>query len=133
MIMKTPVPELSASFWRRTGVLRSRAGLVVLAVAVVGLRLLWLHIQRPAHLEENAALWGSISDFTGVTEMNHDGSQFIYVAPANDRGHAVYLGDTATGKKQQIIEDKRGVGIWNDDFDCQAGPWSPDDSYFLCV
>ena len=110
------------------------AWLVMLAVALVGLRLLWLRVERPAHLEENAAAYGSIGNFYGPAELNHDGSQFIYVAPADDRGHALFLCDTATGKKRQIIEDKAGGGIlWNDDFDLQAGPWSPDDSCFLCV
>ncbi len=131
--MNERISQFTVMLWRRTAFFRSGAGLAIIAVAFVGLRLLWLHVQRPAHLEANAALWGSIRDFSGVTEMNHDGSRFIYVAPANDRGHAVFLCDTLTGKKQQIIEDKLGVGIWNDDFDCQAGPWSPDDSYFLCV
>jgi hypothetical protein len=131
--MRKRKTQFSSWFWHRTAFLRSAAGLALLAVSLVGLRLLWIHVQRPAHLEANAALWGSIRDFYGQAQMNHDGGRFIYVAPANDRGHAVFLCDTATGKKQQIIEDKQGVGIWNDDFDCQAGPWSPDDSYFLCV
>jgi hypothetical protein len=118
---------------QRTAFLRSTAGLALLAVSLVGLRLLWIHVQRPAQLEETAAAYGSIRNFYGPVQMNHDGSQFIFAATANDRGRAVFLCETLTGKKQQIIEDKHGVGIWNDDFDCQAGPWSPDDSSFLCV
>jgi len=109
------------------------AGLALLAVSLVGLRLLWIHVQRPAHLEANAAAYGSLRNFYGPAQFNHDGSKFIYAAAADDRGRAVFLCDTATGKKQQIIEDKQGVGIWNDDFDVQAGPWSPDDHCFLCV
>jgi len=105
----------------------------MLAVALVGLRLLWLRVERPAHLEENAAAYGSIGNFYGPVRMNHDGSQFTYVTIAADRGRAVFLCDSRTGKKQQIIEDKNGVGIWNDDFDVEAGPWSPDDRSFLCV
>src|ERR1019366_9239212 len=65
--------------------------------------------------------------------MNHDGSRFTYAATADDRGRALFLCDTATGKKQQIIEDTQGVGAWKDDFDIQAGPWSPDDNSFICV
>ncbi len=109
------------------------AGLVMLAVALVGLRLLWLRVERPAHLEENAAAYGSIGNFYGPVRMNHDGSQFTYVTIAADRGHALFLCDTATGKKGQIIEDRQGVGYFGDDFAIQAGPWSPDDSCFLCV
>ena len=108
------------------------AGLALLAVSLVGLRLLWIHIQRPAHLEANTAAYGSTRNFYGAARMNHDGSQFIFVASANDRGRALFLCDSRTGKKRQIIEDKHGVGIWNDDFDVQAGPWSPDDRCFLC-
>ncbi|MGO8766904.1 MAG: hypothetical protein ACLQSR_17440 [Limisphaerales bacterium] len=130
--MNVSLTKLSASFWRRTAFWRTGPGLAILAVALAGLRWLWIQVERPAHLEQNAALWGSIRDFSGVAEANHDGSQFIYVAPANDRGHAVFLADAATGKKQEIFEDKQGVGMWNDNFDSQAGPWSPDDSCFLC-
>ena len=130
--MNKRLAQCSLWFWRRTAFLRSRAGLVILAVALVGLRLLWLHVQRPAHLAANAAAYGSVRRFYGPAWLNHDGSQLIYVAPANDRGHAVILANTATGRKRQIIEDKQGVGIWNDEFNAQAGPWSPDDSCFLC-
>jgi len=122
-----------SSLLRRTVFRYPGAALAVLAVASVGLRLLWLHAQRPAHLEENAATYGSIRQFYGPAQMNHDGSQFIFAATADDRGRAIFLSDTLTGKKQQIIEDKHGVGIWNDDFDIQAGPWSPDDSAFICT
>ena len=118
--------------WRRTALLRTGAGLALLAVSVVGLRLWWIHLQRPAHLAENAAAYGSIRDFYGQARMNHDGSQFIYTATADDRGRALFLCDTLTGKKREIIEDREGVGAWKDDYNIQAGPWSPDDSSFLC-
>jgi len=130
--MKKPKESFSKWFWRKTAFWRTGAGLAILTVSLVGLRWLWLQVERPAHLEENAALYGSIRDFSGRAQMNHDGSKLIYVAPADDRGHAVFLADVATGKRRQIIEDKQGVGIWNDDFAAEAGPWSPDDRYFLC-
>ena len=107
--------------------------MTMVAVASVGLRLLWLHAQRPAHLEENAAAYGTIRDFYGPVEMNHDGSRITYVARANDRGNALFLCDTLTGKKRQIIEDRQGIGYFGDDFAIYAGPWSPDESSFLCV
>ena len=131
--MKESKAQFGSWLWRRTALLRSAAGLAVLAVSFVALRLLWIHIQRPANLEANAATYGSIRRFYGPAQMNHDGSQFIFAATADDRGRAIFLGDTLTGNKRQIIEDTHGVGIWNDDFDVQAGPWSPDDRYFLCV
>jgi len=118
---------------RRTVFRYPGATLAILAVASVGLRLLWIQAQRPAHLEENAATYGSIRHFYGPAQMNHDGSQFIFAATADDRGRAIFLGDTLTGKKRQIIEDTHGVGIWNDDFDVLAGPWSPDDRNFICT
>ena len=133
MNMNPRKADIGTGFWRRMAFLRSGVGLVLLVVSLIGLRLLWIHVQRPAHLEENAALWGGIRDFSGVAQMNHDGSQFIYVANANDRGHAVFLADAATGKKRQIIEDTNGVRLGNAEFDIQAGPWSPDDSAFVCL
>ena len=108
------------------------AGLAGLALALVGLRLLWLHVQRPAHLEANATAYGAIRNFYGPAQLNHDGSQFIYAANADDRGHALFLCDTLTGKRRLILTDKDGTGYWKDDFNLQAGPWSPDDRYFLC-
>jgi hypothetical protein len=129
--MKTP--KFTSRLWKQMRSWHPGVVLTVLAVGSVGLRLLWIHLQRPAHLEENAAAYGSIGDFYGQLQMNHDGSRFTYVTIANDRGHALFLCDTATGKKHQVIEDKQGVGIWNDDFNISAGPWSPDDSSFLCV
>lgn len=89
-------------------------------------------MQRPAHLEENTAAYGSIRNFYGKAQVNHDGSKLLYVATADDRGRSVFLCDTRAGTRQPIIEDTNGVGIWNDDFDIQAGPWSPDDSSFVC-
>ena len=131
--MSERLTQFSRWLWRRTAFLRTRPGLVILAGSLVGLRLLWIHLERPAHLEANADLWGSIRNFYGQVEPNHDGSRFAYVAIAADRGHALFLCDTATGKKRQIIEDRQGVGYFGDDFDIQAGPWSPDDRCFVCL
>ena len=83
-------------------------------------------------MKENAAAYGSLRTFYGPAGLNHDGSRFVFAATADDRGRAVFLGDTAAGAKRQIVEDTQGVRLWNDDYDLQAGPWSPDDRYFLC-
>ncbi len=83
-------------------------------------------------MEAIANAYGSIRDFYGPAWMNHDGSQFIYVARADDRGRALFLCDTKTGQKRQIIEDRHGVGQFEDNYNIQAGPWSPDDRNFLC-
>jgi hypothetical protein len=131
--MKKWIIQYSPLLWRRTAFWRTGPGLAILAAAFVGLRLLWIHLEKPAYLEINAAAYGSIRDFYGEARMNHDGSRFIYAAPADDRGRVLFLCDTATGTKRQLMEDKEGVGLWNDDFNVQAGPWSPDDSRFLCM
>jgi len=125
--------KFTSRLWKRINSWHPGVVLTVLAVAFVLLRVIAIHAQRPAHLDENAAAYGSIRNFYGPAQFNHDGSQFIFAATADDRGRAIYLADTRTGKKRQIIEDTQGVGIWNDDFDVRAGPWSPDDRYFLCL
>ena len=130
--MNKRMAQISSGLWRRTAFWRSGVGLTILAVCIVGLRWWWIQVQRPAHLEENAAAYGSLRTIYGPAQMNHDGSRFIYAATADDRGRALFLGETVTGKKRQIIEDTQGVGAWKDDFNVQAGPWSPDDSCFLC-
>jgi hypothetical protein len=131
--MKKPKTTFGSWFRRATAYWRTGSGLAIMVLALVGLRWLWIQVQRPAHLEEIAAAYGSIRDFYGPAQMNHDGSKFIYAATANDRGRALFLGDTLTGQRKEIIEDKHGVGIWNDDFNIQAGPWAPDDSAFVCI
>jgi len=105
----------------------------VLAVGFVGLRLLSIHLQRPRDLEAHTTAYGSIRNFYGPVQLNRDGSQFIFAATADDRGRAIFLADARTGKKTPIIEDTHGVGIWNDDFNIQAGPWSPDDNAFVAT
>ena len=130
--MNKRLAQFGSLLWRWTAFWRSGVGLTILAVALVGLRWLWIQVQRPAHVAENAAAYGSLRDFYGPAQVNHAGSQFIFVATADDRGRALFLCDTLTGKKHQIIEDTQGVGAWKDDYNIQAGPWSPDDSCFLC-
>lgn len=131
--MNAWMAQFNSRLWQRTTFWRIGAGLAILAVSLVGLRLLWIQIQRPAHLAENAAAYGGIRNFYGPAQMNHDGSQLTYVTSANDRGHAVFLADATTGKKRQIMEDTNGVRVGNAEFDIHAGPWSPDGSAFVCL
>jgi concanavalin A-like lectin/glucanase superfamily protein len=131
--MRKSKATLISQLRRWTAFWHPSAGMATLAVAAVGLRLVWIHADQPAHLEENTITYGSIRHFYGPAQISHDGSQFIFAATADDRGRSIFLGDTLTGKKRQIIEDTKGVGIWNDDFDVLAGPWSPDDRNFLCL
>jgi len=131
--MNKRLAQFSLMFWRRTAFWRSGAGLTILVLALGGLRWWWIQSQCPAYLAENAAAYGSLRTFYGPAQINHDGSKFIYVATADDRGRALFLDDTATGTKRQIIDDTQGVRAWNDDYDIQAGPWSPDDKCFVCL
>src|SRR5690348_1650153 len=96
-------PKFTTRLWKQISSWRPGVVMTVLAVGFVGLRLLWIHMQRPAHLEENAAAYGSIRNFYGRAQINHDGSKLIYVATADDRGRSLFLCDTRTGKKQPII------------------------------
>ena len=130
--MNKRVAQFGLMLWRRTAFLSSGAGLMILALALIGSRWWWIQVQRPPHVEEIAAAYGSLRTIYGPARMNHDGSKFIYAATADDRGRGLFLGDTATGTKQQIMDDTQGVRAWNDDFNLQAGPWSPDGRYFLC-
>lgn len=129
--MKERIAQLGSRFWGWTAFLRSATGLVVLAVLLVGMRLVWVHAQRPADLEENASAYGSIRNFYGRAQFSHDGSRFTYVATADDRGSTLFLHDSVAGKRTEIAENQHGIGIWKDEFDIQAGPWSPDDSAFI--
>jgi dipeptidyl aminopeptidase/acylaminoacyl peptidase len=129
--MKESIVELASKLWRRTALLRSGVGITVTVVACVGLRLLWLQAHHPAHGREIVAAFGSANQFSGLPQMNHDGSRFIYVQNAETRASALYLCDAVTGYKQEIVLDKTGLGYWEDLFDLRAWPWSPDDSSFI--
>jgi hypothetical protein len=91
-----------------------------------------VHLQRPARLDETIAAYGSIRTVYGPAQFNHAGSRFIFIATASDRGRALFLANTLTGKKRLIIEDRQGLGYFKDEYDIKAGSWSPDDSCFLC-
>jgi hypothetical protein len=122
--------ERLAKFWQRTAFVRSGIGLVIVVVALAGLRLLWLQLQHPAHFKEITNAFGSVHLFFGAPQMNHDGSQLTYVA-TDDKRYALFLCDTATGRKQEIVRDEDGPANWERGFDFHALPWSPDDSAFI--
>jgi len=103
--------------------------IILLVIASVGSRLLWVDANRPAHRQEIANAFGSVSLFYGVPQMNHDGSQFTYVA-TDAKGYALFLCDSATGHKH-IIREENGLGPWGDRFDLRAWPWSPDNNSFI--
>lgn len=110
---------------------------VIVAVVLVGGRWLWLEMERPAHLEEITAAFGSItapqnlSVLRSPARFNHDFSQFTYVTDTDTYGVGVFLCDTATGKQRLVATQTDGPGPWHDDFNLQVWPWSPDDSRFV--
>ena len=121
--------EFSGRLWRRTAFLRSGVGLVCVVVALVGLRLLWVQLQRPAHRQEITEAFGSVSLFYGTQQFNHDGSLFTYTS-TSDRGYGLFLCVTATGRKQ-LIHEELVQGQFKSPFAFYAWPWSPDDSAFI--
>ena len=131
--MKERMTKFGSWLWRRTAFWRTGAGLTILVVALVGLRWWWIQVSTSGVCGgERRRVWLA-PNFYGPAQLNHDGSKFIYVATADDRGRALFLGDTAAGTKRQIMDDTQGVRAWNDDYDIQAGPWSPDDRCFVCL
>ena len=103
--------------------------IIFAVIALVGGRLYWEDANRPSHRQEITAAFGLVSLFYGAPQMNHDGSQFIYVA-TDAKGYALFLCDAATGRKQIVCEEN-SLGALGDSFDLHAWPWSPDDGAFI--
>ena len=106
--------------------------IILAVVGFVGGRLLQVRASRPAHREEIAAAFGSVTSFYGTPQMSHDGSQFTYVSTMATRGTALFLYDMVHHQQREVLREEDGPGYWHDDFDLRAGPWSPDDSSFIC-
>lgn len=119
----------NAGLWRRTAFLRSGIGLTMVAVALVGLRLLWIHLHLPAHRQEITAAFGPARLFYGDLQMNRDGSKFIYKA-TSDIGYGLFIHDSLTGLTKRICYEQ-GIGAFNGGSDIGAWPWAPDDSAFV--
>lgn len=117
--------------WQRISFLFSGAWLAGMVVALVGLRLLWIRLERPAHLDEIAAAFGATSLFHGAPQVSHSGNHFTFVK-TSDYGYALYLCDAATGQTRILSHLNNYLGHGGDNFDLQALPWAPDDSSFLC-
>jgi hypothetical protein len=126
-----------SKYFRWLRIFPANVWIVIAAIALVGGRLLWLEIQRPAHLREITDAFGSITAPQNLNVLhsparfNHDFSQFTYVTDMDTHGVGVFLCDTATGKKRLVATETDGPGPWHDDFDLQVWPWSPDDRRFV--
>lgn len=127
--MNERIAEYCTKFRRRTAFWRSGAGLVILAVAFVGLRLLAIQLQHPAHFKEITAAYGADSLFYDTPQVDHAGTRFTFVK-TDDMGYALFLCDADTGRTERICGEN-GLGRLGDELDIHALPWSPDDSSFL--
>lgn len=125
---KTATVVRASSVRRWLGVFSPGVWIVVAVSILVGGRLLWLHAGRPAHQQEITDAFGSSRLFFGAPQLNHDGSQILYVASAEKRC-AIFLANTQTGKKQKLVESDT-VG-WEANLDFHAGPLAPDDRAFI--
>jgi len=99
-----------------------------LVVLLVGGRYAWVVAQRPAHRMELADAY-SINLFYGAPQPDSTGKRFTYVSTA-EQGFAVFLVDTATGKKKSV-QEQNALGPWGSFSDLKAWPWSPDDALFV--
>ena len=123
------IKQIGKNVWQRTAFWRSGKGLVILAVLFIGLRLLVIQLERPAHFKEITAAYGADSLFYGVPQLSHSGNQFTFVKTSS-KGYALYLYDTA-GKQKEMICEENGLNRQHDTPDINAMPWSLDDNSFL--
>ena len=102
--------------------------IALLALALVGGRLLWVSAGRPAHRREITDAYGTARLFLGDPYLSHDGLKFTYQA-TSDHGVSLYVCEVATGHRQTVCEE-HGSGDFGSSTDLHAWPWAPDDSAF---
>ena len=103
--------------------------IAAVVIILIGGRFFWINANRPAHRQEIAAAFGSARVFYGVPQVDHNGTQFTYVA-TSDHGYSLFLCDAITGRKRVVCEESN-IGLHEDRFrDLFAWQWSPDDSAF---
>ena len=115
--------------WQRTRALPPGLWIVVMVMALVGGRYLWICADRPAHRQEIAAAFGSVALFYGAPQPDHPGNRVTYVE-TSDHGYGLFLADASTGHKT-IVHEENALGSFGDHYDLHAWPWSPDDSSFI--
>jgi hypothetical protein len=136
--MKESIIELASKLWRRTALLRSGAGLAVVVVACVGLRLLWIQAHQPAHLDAIAEEFGNVAYMVknegvwknGKLKLNHAGDKILF-CQSSERGVGVFLGDVASGQKKMVFEEKEICFGQGPHGVLKVYPWSPDDRRFV--
>ncbi|HEX5398613.1 MAG TPA: LamG-like jellyroll fold domain-containing protein [Verrucomicrobiae bacterium] len=100
--------------------------IAIAVVALVGGRWLWLRVHRAEHAMEIAAAFGSASLQSDPAHFDNNFAYCTYTAFADTRGVALYLRETATGKNRQVTMQRDGTGAWQDEYNLQSQPWSPD-------
>ncbi len=115
--------------WQRMQVLPLGLWIVVMVMALVGGRYLWVCADRPAHRQEIAAAFGSVGLFYGAPQPDHAGNRITYVE-TSDHGYGLFLADIST-KHKTIVREENALGSLGDHYDLHAWPWSPDDSSFI--
>ena len=117
--------------WPWLRVLPPGVWMSILVIAAVGGRWIWVKASRPAHRQEITNAFGSVSLFYAThvfnagAQMNHDGSQFTYVA-TSPKAYALFFHDSVTARQRIICEE-----LWSKLFSLRAWPWSPDDRAFI--
>ena len=105
-------------------------GLWIAAVVIglVGVLAVRAHPEQADQRRQISAAFGAANTFYGSPWMNHDGSQFTYVATTDRRGCALFLCDARTKQSRQLAFEEDGLGDWHDTYEMRAWPWAPDDS-----
>ena len=110
--------------WRTMYALSPGLWIAALVIALVGGRMLWMSVNRPAHRAEIATAFGSIGLLYGPVQTDHAGTHITYIQQG-EKGLAVFLCDTTTKQRQHIYDEYdpllENLRVW---------PWSPDDAYF---
>ncbi len=126
---KNGVQKQSQKLGRRLPFFSSGIWIVIAVTVLVGGRLLWVDASRPAHRQAIADAFGSIVQYFGEAQLNHDGSQLTYVSTA-DEGYGVFLYDQTTGQRQ-LIGQQNHQGPLGNFCDLNVWAWSPDDHSFI--
>lgn len=92
-------------------------------------RYVWISLDKPSHWHEIARAYGSVICLYGTPQPDSTGQRVAYVS-TDDKGYAVFLAKTSSGKAINVCEE-RALGPWGHDYDLHVWPWPPDDSAFV--
>src|ERR1022692_1967061 len=114
---------------RRIQVLPSGLWITAIVIASVGGRYLWICVNRPEHLQEIVAAYGSVSVFEEDLPRSDSAGRRITFVKTAESGFGLYLCDTVTGQKRNVqISASQPKGAYTN---LRVWPWSPDDRFFV--